>query len=304
MLAVTVDIEDWYHLPPITGAPSSKFKDVEHFFSEWNSSYDYLSEPTKRVLDLLEELNIRATFFIVADVVQRYPGLVEQIAQKGHEIACHGLHHACKIHPKTKESLMSQGEFEERTLQAKKMLEKASGQEVIGYRAPNAYIAGWMLDSLETMGFRYDSSVSVNSLYNKTDSTLKGVDTRPYYPKRGTLEAGKDRRGIIEIPFPFLNIGGLKFTTAGGPSLRLLGTTYVMLGLKQSSKRGNTTFYFHPIDMSREDFPLNSSLIQRLFWVIKGDIVEKRIRNILSNINEVTGACSDILRDKGVGFGD
>ncbi len=52
--------------------------------------------------------------------------------------------------------------------------EDASGQKVIGYRAPNAYIAGWMVDALEDLGFRYDSSVCVNSFYNKTDSQLKG----------------------------------------------------------------------------------------------------------------------------------
>lgn len=294
MLAVTIDIEDWYHLSPITGTPSSKFKDVEHFFSEWNEPYDYLTEPTKRVLELLEGLNIRATFFIVADVVENYHGLVEQIAKEGHEIACHGLHHACKIHPKTKKPLMSIEEFKERTLKAKKILEDAAGQEVVGYRAPNGYIAGWMLDALEDMGFRYDSSVSLNSFYNKMDSTLKGVDTRAYYPERGSLQAGKDRRGIIEMPFPHLAIGGLKFPTQGGPLLRFLGVTYTMLGLKQSLKKGHAIFYFHPIDISRENFPLNSSLKQKLFWAIKGDIVEQRIKHILTCIDTEMGTCRDL----------
>lgn len=115
---------------------------LTEFFAQWKGRYDYLTEPTERVLGMLDELNIRATFFVVADVTEHYPGLVQQIAARGHEIACHGLHHACKIHPKTKEPLMSQGEFEERTLQAKKILEEASGQEVRGYRAPAAYVAG------------------------------------------------------------------------------------------------------------------------------------------------------------------
>ncbi len=99
-LAVTIDIEDWYHIPSVTGSPFSRFKDVDEFFNQWRGCYDYLTEPTKRVLEMLDELNIRATFFVVADVVEHYPGLVEQIAERGHEIACHGRHHACKIHPK------------------------------------------------------------------------------------------------------------------------------------------------------------------------------------------------------------
>ena len=53
------------------------------------------------------EFDIKAAFFVVADVVDHYPGLVESIVERGHEIGCHGLHHACKIDPKTKEPLMS-----------------------------------------------------------------------------------------------------------------------------------------------------------------------------------------------------
>ena len=73
---------------------------------------------------MLDEFDINATFFVVADVVEHYPGLVESIVERGHEIGSHGLHHACKVDPKTKEPLMSVKEFEERTLKAKEMLEK------------------------------------------------------------------------------------------------------------------------------------------------------------------------------------
>lgn len=279
MLAITVDIEDWYHLPAVTGSPFSKFKSVDDFFEEWKGRYDYLTTPTNRVLDMLDEYKIKATFFIVADITRHYPGLVEEVAKRGHEIACHGLHHACKINPGTKKSLITPQEFEERTSQAKQMLEKASGQEVIGYRAPSAYIAGWMLDSLEKLGFKYDSSVSVNSFYNKSDSPLKGVDTRPYYPKRGSLEPG-EKRGILEIPWPYFQFG-VKFPTAGGPMLRFFGTRYTIIGLKQSLKRGDTLFYFHPIDISEEPFPSVFSFKRPLYWAIKGNIVSSRIKYLI-----------------------
>ncbi len=70
MLAVTVDVEDWYHIPSVTGSPFSRFRNVEEFFTKWKGRYDYLTKPTKRVLDILNQLNIRATFFVVADVTQ------------------------------------------------------------------------------------------------------------------------------------------------------------------------------------------------------------------------------------------
>lgn len=299
MLAVTVDVEDWYHIPSVSGSPFSRFRDIDEFFAKWNRRYDYLTEPTKRVLDMLDELNIRATFFVVADVTEHYPGLVQQIAAKGHEIACHGLHHACKIDPKTKEPLMGQEEFEERTRKAKEMLEKVSDQKVGGYRAPAGYVAGWMLDSLEKIGFTYDSSVSANSFYNKSDSQLKGVSTKPYFPRKSKLEPGKARK-IIEFPWPFFNLASFKFPTGGGPMLRFFGARYIMQGLKQSLKRGDTLVYFHPIDISNEEFP--SSLLPNkrpFFWIIKGEVVERRIKYILDNTYVKIGTCQEILQKSG-----
>jgi peptidoglycan/xylan/chitin deacetylase (PgdA/CDA1 family) len=297
MITLTVDIEDWYHIPSVTGSPFSKFKDVDEFFREWKGRYDYLTDPTKRVLDLLDEYNLKATFFIVADITEHYPGLVEQISGRGHEIACHGLHHACKIHPKTKQPLILQEEFEVRTYRAKQILEKASNQEIIGYRAPNAYIAGWMIDSLKKLGFKYDSSVSVNSLYNKSDSLLRNVDTRPYYPARGTLEPGSSNNGILEIPWPYFQFIA-KFPTAGGPALRLLGSRYIQLGLKQSLKRGNTMFYFHPIDICREKFPGDFSWKRPFYWMVKGMAVEKRVKQILSSIGSDIITCKQLISEK------
>ncbi len=297
-IAVTVDIEDWYHIPSVTGSPFSKFKDVDEFFSKWDKRYDYLTEPTKRVLNMLDELNIKATFFVVADVVEHYPGLVEEIADRGHEIGCHGLHHACKIHPKTKKPLMSTEEFEKRTLKARRILEKASGKEVIGYRSPNAFIGGWMLDSLKKLGFEYDSSVSKNSLYNKTDSQLTNVTTVPYHPKNDCLDAeinDPKNKGLLEIPWPYFDFMGFKFPTAGGPMLRFLGSGYIMLGLKQSLKRSSTVFYFHPIDISNEKFP-NIGKGRPLYWIIKGETIENRIKYILKNTKANFGCCSEMLQ--------
>ncbi len=283
-LSITVDIEDWYHIPSVCGSPFSVYKDVNEFFGKWNERYDYLSKPTKRVLDILDEFNVRATFFVVADAVEHYPGLVESIVERGHELACHGLHHSCKIDPKSKEPLMSKTEFEKITLKAKEELEKISREKVVGYRAPNAYVAGWMIDSLEKTGFKYDSSVSKNSIYNKTDTSLKNVQTMPYYPIKGSLESG-DHRQIMEIPWSYFNFMGFKFPTGGGPLLRFLGAKYILLGLKQSLKRGDTVFYFHPIDISIEKFPTKFSANRPFFWSRKGEVVEKSLKFILNYIH-------------------
>jgi len=272
-VALTVDVEDWYHVPSVTGSPFSVYKDVKEFFSKWKGRYDYLSDPTERVLDLLDMYDVKATFLVVADVVNRYPGLVESIAERGHEIGCHGLNHACKIDPKNKKPLMSVNEFVDRTKEAKNILEKFSGQRIVGYRAPNAVVGGWMLEELPNLGFRYDSSVSVNSLYKKTDLDLNGVTTKPY----------EVVPGLIEYPMAYLDVLGLKIPTSGGPMLRFLGEKIVKQGLEQSLKRGDTVFYFHPIDISREKFP-DVGNNRPFYWSIKGKIVENRIKNLLKKL--------------------
>jgi peptidoglycan/xylan/chitin deacetylase (PgdA/CDA1 family) len=279
-LSVTIDIEDWYHIPSVCSSPFSVYRDIDDFFENWNNSYDYLSEPTIRVLDLLDDFDIEATFFVVGDVVKRYPGLVESIAERGHEIGCHGLHHACKIHPKTKEPLISVEEFEKRTLSAKLILERIYRKKVIGYRAPNALVGGWMLDSLENIGFEYDSSVCANSFYNKTDSSLDGVSSVPYYPKRKSLDAGEERN-LIEFPWSHYVLGGIEIPTGGGPMLRFLSANLILKGLMQSLRRGHTVLYFHPIDISTCKFP-KVGRGRPLYWLLKGEVVERRIRHILN----------------------
>lgn len=293
-LAVTIDIEDWYHIPSVCGSPFSVYKNVEEFFLHWNGRYDYLSDPTHRVLKILKQHNIRATFFIVADIAEHYPGLVESIVDDGHEIACHGLHHDCVIDPATKKPLMDQGTFERNTREAKKILERIAGERVLGYRAPNAFIAGWMVDSLKNLAFRYDSSVSVNSLFNKSDSALTGVSTYPYHPQINSLVSGGPP-DFIEFPLSYWDIGGFKIPTSGGPMLRFLGSAIILKGLQQSLMKGPTIFYFHPLDLSDEPFPHVGNR-RPFYWSVKGKIVEDRIKNILKKLSGYERNCvKDIL---------
>lgn len=279
-LAVSVDVEDWYHLPAVSGAPFSPYESAPDFLESWDDDYDLLSEPMNRTLRLLERFEITATFFVVADVVDNYPGLVDRIVNHGHKIGCHGLHHECAIHPDTKEPLFTRQEYRRRIKEAKKILEDASGQEITGFRAPNAYVSGWMLDVIEDLGFCYDSSVAKNTFYNKTDSNLVDVDTRPYTPGAGTLTPGTGRE-LIEFPWPYYDLSIAKLPSAGGPIIRLFGAFLVKRGIKQSLRRGHTIFYFHPTDIARVRFPNVGNTRRRpTFRIGRGEPAEKRIKYI------------------------
>jgi peptidoglycan/xylan/chitin deacetylase (PgdA/CDA1 family) len=288
-VAVTVDIEDWYHVPSVTGSTFSVFSDVDTFFAEWNGRFDYLSAPTGRLLSILDDFEIKATFFIIADTKEHYPGLIESIAERGHEIACHGLHHTCVIDSVTKKPVYSEKTFSEEITTAKQILERISKKPVKGFRSPNAFIAGWMLDILEDLGFSYDSSVSRNSFYNKSDSDLKGVTSVPYYPKKGRLEPGPART-LVEFPWANLEIGGIQIPTSGGPMLRFLPVSVMKSGIKQSLKRGPTVFYLHPIDLSDEPFP-RVGKGRPFYWLKKGKNVEKKLISLLQSLDTTEKRC-------------
>lgn len=295
-LAVTVDVEDWYHVPAVSGAPFSPHASAPAFLDEWEGRYDYLTEATHRTLDLLDDLGVTATFFVVADVVENYPGLVAAIADRGHEIGCHGLHHECAIHPDTKAPLFTRSAYRDRIREAKSILESASGQAVRGFRAPNAYVGGWTLDVVEEVGFEYDSSVARNSLYNKTDANLDGVDSTPYTPPSGSLVPGGSRP-LTEVPWPYYDLGVGKLPTAGGPTIRLFGYHVVRRGIAQSLRRGPSVFYFHPLDVARESFPsVGNGRRRPAYWLGKGRRAEDRIRRLLADVDrDRLVTCAELL---------
>jgi len=296
---IGVDVEDWYHGPTAVNQSADPEKSIAQFLAS-HADVERGNKYVEACLQLLEQHKIRATFFWVAEYAKRFPGLLGLVVKAGHEIACHGLTHCPKLHHKSREEIFPPALFRERTLRARKILEDLSGRAVTGYRAPNAYVSGTMLDVLEELGFRYDSSVSVSHIYNKTNSQLHGVSTAPYFPAKHTLDKGTECRGIVEFPWPYWNVLGFKIQTAGGPFLRFFGSGLIIRGIRQSLKRGHTIYYFHPIDICREDFPFRFSARRPFLWRMKGDPVKRRINRVLCEFADIATNFENILQTKAV----
>jgi len=115
---------------------------------------DFVREPTEPVLDLLGQYNQKATFFVLGEIAQKYPQLIKRISQAGHEIASHGYSH--KVLSELREE-----EFEKEILKTNQIIEKITGQNPIGFRAPNFSLNNktkWAFKILEKYNFQYDSS--------------------------------------------------------------------------------------------------------------------------------------------------
>ncbi len=144
--AITIDVEDYFQVSAFEPYATKK---------GWGGFESRVEKNTELLLDLLDDLQTQATFFVLGWVAERQPKLIKTIAQRGHEVASHGYSHK-RIYTQTPEV------FKEETLRSKKMLEDMIGQSVQGYRAASYSITAkslWALDILIEAGFSYDSSI-------------------------------------------------------------------------------------------------------------------------------------------------
>ena len=129
-----------------------------------------------RILDMLDEYNLKATFFVVGMNAVNHPDVMKLIHSRGHELACHGWKHE-------KISDVSKEEERKRLLMTIEAIEKATGVRPVGNRAGGGEPSPNTWDLLLENGFFYDSSLRGNDL--------------PYIVKKGHSGAGND---LIEVP--------------------------------------------------------------------------------------------------------
>ncbi len=144
--ALTIDVEDYFHV--------SAFETVSPPHT-WNERECRVEQNTIKILRLLDETEVKATFFVLGWVAKRYPGLVRELLTGGHEVASHGYGHRRVYN-------MRRLEFREDVRRSKLLLEDITGEPVMGYRAPSYSISQdclWAFDELCEAGYIYDSSV-------------------------------------------------------------------------------------------------------------------------------------------------
>ena len=220
--ALTIDLEEFFQIQVLSRVISDK---------DWESFPSDVEKNTRIVLDLLQEENIKATFFCLGWVSMRHRELIKEISSYGHEIACHGLMHKpiTELSPKV---------FREYTYQAKDMLEDITGTKVSGYRAPTYSITTktlWALEVLEELGFDYDSSIF--PIYHDN----YGIPSAPRFPYR--IESMK----LVEFPISTVKVFGYNLPVSGGGYFRILPYFITNLGLGTINREGKPfIFYIHP----------------------------------------------------------
>lgn len=225
---LSIDLEDWYH-------PELVRKRIHGDFRV------QVDEATHPLLNLLDRYQVKATFFVLGDVAEKSPALIETIFKKGHEIASHGFSH------RPLWELDERG-FREEMVRFHSIIQKILGPlKIKGFRAPTFSLDNrtkWAIRILVDLGYQYDASicpVKLNRLYG-----LQGAPTHPYRPSVEDLRTENPEGPLIEFPMPVLEWMGLRVPISGGFYLRLIPLPILHWGLKRISRSHPFFVYLHP----------------------------------------------------------
>jgi polysaccharide deacetylase family protein (PEP-CTERM system associated) len=219
---MSIDVEDWFQVENLKAVIARDTWDERELRVERN---------TDRMLELMAELDVKSTCFILGWVAEKVPKLIERIADAGHEIASHGYGHEL-IYTITDDA------FREDIDRSKKFLEDLTGRPVVGYRAPSFSITDRAIEILHEAGFTYDSS-SFPTVAHDRYGRLSGMD------------AGKPivelQPGFTEVCVSCLKLGKRGLPWAGGGYFRLLPYPIFRRGVKRILATGTPyVFYIHP----------------------------------------------------------
>jgi polysaccharide deacetylase family protein (PEP-CTERM system associated) len=221
--AMSVDVEDYFQVQAFAARIPR---------SSWERFPCRVERNIDRLLDLFAEAEIRATFFILGWIAERYPVVVRRIAAAGHEVASHGYDHS-------RADALSPAMFRDDIRRAKRIIEDIAARSVHGYRAPTFSIGPrnrWAYQILEEEGYGYSSSIYPirHDLYGDTSA--------PRFPFRATVG------GFWEIPLTTHRLGGQNLPCAGGGYFRLLPYWFSRWSLARVNAVDHQpcVFYFHP----------------------------------------------------------
>ena len=279
----SVDVEEYFQV--------HAFEDLVHP-DEWKCYPSRVGQATDRLLALLEEHDTRATFFVLGWIAERHPGVVERIAEAGHEVASHGCWHD-RVDELTPEQFMAD------VRRSKEILEDVAGQPVLGYRAPRFSLqedTAWMLDVLAELGFRYDSSLMPARM-----AAGGGWPGAGRWPRIVDTGGGQ----LLELPLTTARVAGLTLPAAGGAYLRHLPYALVRSGFRQAEEEGVPgVFYLHPweLDPNQPTIPVGLSARIRHYRNLEG--TEDRVRRVLEDFAFTSARDRFGLEDPGDGDED
>jgi polysaccharide deacetylase family protein (PEP-CTERM system associated) len=264
-----VDVEGWYH-PEYVKRKVPKNKE------------ERIIQSLKITFQLLSQYDVNATFFIVGELVEKYPEMIEMISEKGYELGFHGYYH---------EPLwaLNADAFRRQVMKFNSKVQSIIGGKCSGFRAPSASLDNrtlWALDILEENGYLYDSSVFPSK------TPLYGVPTAPiipYHPSSRNIADQDEYRRLIEFPALVYPVLGLRIPTGGGFYLRLLPPSVIKKAVDKMNKRGfPAVLSFHTWEVDPDTPRLRLGLVKSFITYYNLNATRKKLKFLLSKFQFVS----------------
>jgi peptidoglycan-N-acetylglucosamine deacetylase len=229
MNILTFDIEDWFHV-----LDNPETEDI----NRWNQYESRVSAGLDFILETLNKLNSKATFFCLGWVAEKYPEIVRRISDSGFEIASHSYAHDL-VYGMTPEKFRTDMD------RSIKILEDLSGKRVNTYRAPGFSITEdtkWAFEVIAASGIEVDCSVF---------PAKRGHGGFPTFPERKPCLINHSSYSIKELPVSYYSLFGIPVVYSGGGYFRLVPYCVINYLSRHSDY---TMTYFHPRDFDA-DYP-------------------------------------------------
>jgi len=222
-ICLSIDIEDWFQLV---------FYKQDCPIESWSGKQLTIEEPLRFLLETLRKNNIATTFFVLGWFGKNRPDLIRMIQDQGHEIASHGMSHVLN-------SNLKRSELDYEIFYSKEILENATGEKILGYRAPSFSITANVASRVIAAGYKYDSSFFPFGLNSR-------------YGHLSTEEIDKiSVLGLKELPVTVAKFGGFNIPFAGGRYFRLLPGWFIEK-LAMRNSQDPLVFYFHPWEFTKD----------------------------------------------------
>ena len=265
MKILTFDIEDWFHIldHPSTSSVAS-----------WENFSSRLEPGVHKILKILSDNNLKATFFCLGWVGEKYPHVIKEIADEGHEIGSHSYGHQL-VYKQNRKT------FKDDLLKSLDILQSISGNKILSYRAPGFSITdgcSWAFDELVQSGIKIDCSVfAAHRSHGGIPRLTNASEPFELITTSGMLKC---------FPLNTRKLFGHPFVFSGGGYFRLF-PLWLTRSLFERSNYVMT--YFHPRDFDPLQPRIEDLSLIRTFKSYVGlSKTESKLREILKDHEFIT----------------
>jgi len=229
-----IDFEDWYHPQLI----QKHVKNKKHEPTMFNG--------IDKIIEMLRKTETLATFFVVGELLETHPEILDKIIENEHEIAFHTMHH----------DRIDAPDFKKKFSDELERFSQLTNKKSRGFRAPTFSLnqnSSWIIDSLSKSNYIYDSSIvpAKTDLYGMPNAEIK-----PYRISSNSLEKDDPNGKLIEFPLLITKFLGKKIPAAGGFYLRTLPTKIINNAINKYQKQEiPATLYIHSWELTPEFMP-------------------------------------------------